>query len=601
MRNYIRKTNRGNWDEVQMKNAIESVKRKETSIRKAAKSFGVPLESLRRRCNGTMKQFSADQQYKKQLGPIRTVLTEEQEIELEAYVVAMDNSFYGLSINELRKVTYEYCERKKIKHPFNKTNQMAGRDFVSGFLKRRKSLSLRKPEGVSLNRVFGLNRTSVQGYFNNLETVMNKYNFRPYRIYNVDESGLTCVHKPVKVLAPKGKRVVATATSGERGITTTVVTCCNATGNYIPPMMVFKRKRRKDDLTEHAPAGTLNEVSDSGWINSELFMTYLKHFAKHAKPTKDDRVLLILDGHKSHTKNIELIDYARESGIEILSLPPHTSHKLQPLDRTFFKPLKVAFNTACTSWMRLHPARRITIDKIGGLFNTAYLKAATIENAVSGFRCTGIVPLNNSILPETEFLSDPREDALEPSREDVLEPTKADVLEPTKANESLVEDTTIQTTENSSDDITIETSPVNTPGPSNITFCDILKVPDIIEKKKSKRSEESEIITSSPYKELLEKSISERTNSQKPTSTKKSKRAAKDVESKTVAKKSKLKVKKKTLSKSLPNNEDCACLVCGDWWHDSSAGEKWNQCTKCSAWVHELCCSSDGLVCDVCE
>ena len=76
-----------------------------------------------------------DQQHKKQLGPIRTVLSEEQEIELESYVVAMDNSFYGLSINELRKVIYEYCERKKIKHPFNKINQMAGRDFVSGFLK----------------------------------------------------------------------------------------------------------------------------------------------------------------------------------------------------------------------------------------------------------------------------------------------------------------------------------------------------------------------------------------------------------------------------------------------------------------------------------
>ena len=67
---------------------------------------------------------------------------------------------------------------------------------------------------------------------------MKTYNFQPHRIFNVDESGLTCVHKPLKVLAPKGKHVVATATSGERGMTTTVVICCNATGNYIPPMMI---------------------------------------------------------------------------------------------------------------------------------------------------------------------------------------------------------------------------------------------------------------------------------------------------------------------------------------------------------------------------
>ena len=91
-----------------MKTAIESVQRKEMSIRKAASSFNLSLETLCRRCNGKLKQFSADQQYKKQLGPICTVLTEDQEKELEAYIIAMDNSFYGVSINEIRKVVYDY-------------------------------------------------------------------------------------------------------------------------------------------------------------------------------------------------------------------------------------------------------------------------------------------------------------------------------------------------------------------------------------------------------------------------------------------------------------------------------------------------------------
>ena len=57
---------------------------------------------------------------------------------------------------------------------------MAGRDFVSGFLKRHPRLSLRKPESVSINRVFGLNKTSVNLYFNNLKTVLNKHNFKEH-------------------------------------------------------------------------------------------------------------------------------------------------------------------------------------------------------------------------------------------------------------------------------------------------------------------------------------------------------------------------------------------------------------------------------------
>ena len=44
-----------------------------------------------------------------------------------------------------------------------------------------------------------------------------------------------------------------------------------------------------------------------------------------------------IEEHKTHAKSLPTIDYARENGIVIIvSLPPHTSHKLQPLDRSFF-------------------------------------------------------------------------------------------------------------------------------------------------------------------------------------------------------------------------------------------------------------------------
>lgn len=63
--------------------------------------------------------------------------------------------------------------------------------------------------------------------------------------------------------------------------------------------------------------------------------------------TKENPILLLCDNHKSHI-SIEAIDYARENWIVYLTFPPHTSHKLQPLDVTVFGPfkakLKVAFN-----------------------------------------------------------------------------------------------------------------------------------------------------------------------------------------------------------------------------------------------------------------
>ena len=47
------------------------------------------------------------------------------------------------------------------------------------------------------------------------------------------------------------------------------------------------------------------------------------------------QVLLVLDGHASH-RPLDVVTYAREHDVALLCLPPHTTHRLQPLDRTFF-------------------------------------------------------------------------------------------------------------------------------------------------------------------------------------------------------------------------------------------------------------------------
>jgi hypothetical protein len=77
----------------------------------------------------------------------------------------------------------------------------------------------------------------------------------------------------------------------------------------------------------------------SSWSNSEKFTEFLDHFIHHVKLTEDKKVLFLMDSHKSHM-SISAITKARENGIMLLTFPPHTSHKLQPLDRCVFEPFK---------------------------------------------------------------------------------------------------------------------------------------------------------------------------------------------------------------------------------------------------------------------
>jgi len=79
-------------------------------------------------------------------------------------------------------------------------------------------------------------------------------------------------------------------------------------------------------------------ANPTGWINSELFETWFDNFTTCVQPkSRTHPTLLVLNGHKSHTKNVSLIDKVRENNVIILSLQPRTTQKMQPLDRSFFK------------------------------------------------------------------------------------------------------------------------------------------------------------------------------------------------------------------------------------------------------------------------
>ena len=71
--------------------------------------------------------------------------------------------------------------------------------------------------------------------------------------------------------------------------------------------------------------------------------------------------------------------------------------------------VKAAYNVACTQWIRDHPRRRITVDRIGVLFSVAYMKAATVEIAASEFSKTGIHPFNPDVIPSADFVEAPSE------------------------------------------------------------------------------------------------------------------------------------------------------------------------------------------------
>ncbi|XP_062711772.1 uncharacterized protein LOC134289633 [Aedes albopictus] len=177
----------------------------------------------------------------------------------------------------------------------------------------------------------------------------------------------------------------------------------SAAGMYVPPMLIFPRVRMNDELKIGAPAGTLFRAHPSGWMQCDLFVDWFKHFLVHTKPTKDDPVLLILDGHVSHTKNLQFLDLARENHVTVVSLPPHCTHRLQPLDVSFMSPLKTYYSKAIEKFHRDTKGQPVKQANISQLFAEAYAKAAQQTTAENGFRHTGLYPLDRKVFSDEDF------------------------------------------------------------------------------------------------------------------------------------------------------------------------------------------------------
>ncbi|KAL7302687.1 hypothetical protein TKK_0004742 [Trichogramma kaykai] len=190
-------------------------------------------------------------------------------------------------------------------------------------MSRHRTFSIRKPEPTSSLRFTAFNKDTVSDFFDLLNKLYDKYNFPNTNVYNVDEAGVTCNPKShAKVVSVMGKKQVGTRTSAERGKTVTTCICCSAAGVFMPPLLIFPRKTVNQLYLEGAPAGATAEFNGIGWMDEAVFCRWMKKFIEFSHASKENPVLLVLDNHSTHAKNVEAIQLAIDNGVVMLSLPP---------------------------------------------------------------------------------------------------------------------------------------------------------------------------------------------------------------------------------------------------------------------------------------
>ena len=604
---------RGNWSEESLKAAIGAVKNDGLSVRAAAIEHKIPRKTLERRINKNNDK-------KGPMGP-SSLFGEDNEKKLATHIKTMQAKGFPLTMKDVRQMAYGFAEQLKLNHRFNKETQMAGYDWLELFLSRNTDITLRKSEGVSLARAKAMNKAEVTAYFQLLESVLMQDNgiLPPSCVFNMDESGLQLNSRPGHVLAQKGAKAVSTITSTEKGETITIIGCCNAEGTFLPPACIMKGKNKKPEFEDGMPPGSKLFMSQkSAYITSEIFLEWLKTHFVPRKPA--GKVVLLLDGHATHCNSVEMLEYANQNEIILISMPSHTSHYLQPLDRSVFKSLKNHFYEQCRLWLKQNPGRRITRLSFGALLDKAWGKAASAENAISGFRATGVYPFNPAAVPDYAFMEESAGTSFNTSS------TQAN-----PQNTSTVEDNVVtpivdcsnelrRDASNNSAEISLNTATVSsvskpsTPQklPSNddqdYTPSRILKeitpIPQKLIETRKRAKQVGTVLTSEEH--IKVRKCAAEKNIKKESVKKSVKKEAKKITIRKVNKRKAirrlsdssddvpLKILANTNKKIKLNKKD-DCRGCGENYYQTLLVEDWLQCTVCQFWVHENCTEFDDM------
>ena len=127
-----------------------------------------------------------------------------------------------------------------------------------------------------------------------------------------------------------------------------------------------------------------------------LFSAWISHFITTVKErygiSWESRHLLVLDRHGSHV-TLKVVQKAAFEGLNIITLPSHTSHRLQPLDVSIFKPFKAAFWACRDRWTIQNKGKAARKEELAQWVSVGLKTTLTASKIIKGFSTTGIWPL----------------------------------------------------------------------------------------------------------------------------------------------------------------------------------------------------------------
>lgn len=372
------------YSQEKLQQAVEAV-RNGASVRQASLEFGPSRATITKILNGGKSG---------KVGKPYVLSDEEQEKLAQCLSVAGDWGF-PLTTYDVRLVVKGFLDRSGRTITTFKNN-LPGRDFVLGFLARHKQiLSNKMCQNIKRSRAM-VDDKILNEYFDELGKTLN--GVKPEHIINYDETNITDDPGRKKVIVRRGSRHPERVIDSTKS-STSVMFSCAADGTLLPPYIVYKAEHLYSTWVENGLKGAVYNRSKSGWFNLDIFEDWFRTIAIPYFRKVDPSVTkaIIGDNLSSHISPW-IIEQCQEMNIKFILLPPNSTGLTQPLDVSFFRPLKYHWRKTLEDWKNKNRGT-IPKDKFPRLLKKCLDgigEENIAKNILSGFSGAGIVPLDRN-------------------------------------------------------------------------------------------------------------------------------------------------------------------------------------------------------------
>jgi hypothetical protein len=178
-------------------------------------------------------------------------------------------------------------------------------------------------------------------------------------VLNMDQMLILFSYHSNKMLEVKGARTVHSRASTTETKHVTLVATVTASGNMLPPFLIFKGKPQGcialREFGTYLDAGRY-ACQEKAWMNESKMNEWIDIILQPWKANQDENnpsvkpSILVLDAYRVHQMG-SVINRIQSMGIEVVHIPTGCTYLCQPIDVGINKPIKSGLCQKWEDWM----------------------------------------------------------------------------------------------------------------------------------------------------------------------------------------------------------------------------------------------------------